>query len=540
MRGRIIRKMMQEAIPKTWVDIMAYIVVLGIIYGIMYTSNPFQISETDHDTAIVFLDANAGILVTIFTVTMGVTMLGIQFRAQSYTMLGLVQHIKDKVVYGFIATFLILITVSIAALIFPELIKPTHVAPHIAIGTFFSLLYLVGYVYYMTYKIQPDPVMRQIISDIDKIKTKDIINDKNADATHALDVWEQVMLGAVKNDNTRVFKTGIKSMLGEVICRMKSCKNKSEKEKILDYFYERIGSVVRACVRENRGRFVTHVVRYLYESDELTQDGALLQNVKLTLSTRIHGEIVWESYACENSKTMDSGWSLLESMMRKYMENELENNDAYGDVWKSFHIFLGRLAARPYSDVQLGFYEPYMRKWNTYRKQFKKIELLRTRQFDSLALWEKVMGHAVQHQANWMLGLGITNMCKAIQDEDDEQVRIKLEDALTRSVCGPWDEAHWVNYAMLFLDKLFMGDKHDRWPKSTWAHVMIHAVQKQNTVLVEHGLYGSRYLTNLEDRKFFWDELLPEMRKCIGRELSKNLVDDARERLIPIAMRNAT
>ena len=127
------------------------------------------------ETAISFLIADIGMLVTVLTVTMAMTMLEIQFRAQSYTMLSIIQHVRDKVIYGFVLVAMSMIAFVSIPLVFPDIIDPLHATPYAVVGTMFTLIYLTGYVYYMIGKAQPEKVIKDIIDQVTTIEPNDII-----------------------------------------------------------------------------------------------------------------------------------------------------------------------------------------------------------------------------------------------------------------------------------------------------------------------------------------------------------------------------
>lgn len=238
-----------------WFWISAFVILILIVHR--YGSD-FDIK--DEDSALAFLHVNIEVLVTMLTVTMGITLLGIQFRVQSYTMLALIKYVKDPIIYGFIATFVALIIFSMLATTTTLVFGPILAAQYAFVGTMFALAYLAGYIYYMIYKIQPSQVLRHTYQDMEKQIMKYIENTdekkKKSDSREleGFEVWEQIMIRAIEADNISIFKQGIK-MIFE-LWEKHIINDKNMNPNSAKIFSELINTVALSCVKEERGRFV--------------------------------------------------------------------------------------------------------------------------------------------------------------------------------------------------------------------------------------------------------------------------------------------
>ncbi|ABK76767.1 hypothetical protein CENSYa_0122 [Cenarchaeum symbiosum A] len=218
-----------------------------VISLIILSLYPIDGNIANDDVANILM-INAEILVTTLAVTLGATLLGIQFRAQSYTMIGMIHQMKNYVLYTFIFIFISLIVLSTMTVVYitylpgdsmksteGEHADPEHkivvVLPFIFLGTSFSMLYLAGYVYYIINKLQPDQMMAEVVKDMNnalfiendnfaidlfKIVNEDLdrenLSKKYHDIKTKFAVWEQIMLRAVELNNILIFKMGLEKM----------------------------------------------------------------------------------------------------------------------------------------------------------------------------------------------------------------------------------------------------------------------------------------------------------------------------------------
>ena len=236
-------------------------------------------SNLDEKNAYDFIYANIQILVTIFAVTLGATLLGLQFRAQSYTMLALIKAMKNHVVYGFILIFLSLIIFNMFAVIFPFIFFPIDdisiLASLAMIGTIFSVICLIGYVYYMIKKVQPLEILSDVQQEMEKISWNDngliIKPDDNEDEMMKwYDIWEQIMTRSVELDNRYVFRQGMCIILTILDKPIRNyLKNSSEIDPTSHledpdpHITKYLKSILVSCIEIQRNRFVDDFFKLL-------------------------------------------------------------------------------------------------------------------------------------------------------------------------------------------------------------------------------------------------------------------------------------
>lgn len=169
---------------------------------------------TDESRASTFLVTNAELLVTILAVTMSFTVLGLQFLAESYTPRALARYLRDKIIVGFPVLYIILISLNLISAAVPMIIPPIKFLQFAVIGTIFSLVYLVAFVYHVIRKIQPERVIFETSNDILSDVWKQIIRyggrvDLSSSALRPFIVLEQIMVKAVTNNDIFSFAHGL-------------------------------------------------------------------------------------------------------------------------------------------------------------------------------------------------------------------------------------------------------------------------------------------------------------------------------------------
>ncbi|ABK76752.1 glycosyltransferase involved in cell wall biogenesis [Cenarchaeum symbiosum A] len=212
--------------------------IFGIVFIITYYLHVYD-QRFELKNAADILIINVEVLVTVLSVTLGATLLGIQFRAQSYSMLFLMKQINNLVVYLFVGIFVSQVIINLGFIIWiPEKDLDVYI-PFVFLGTVFSMFYLVGYIYHMIHKLHPHEIMNEVGRDINKIvleigkckKRNDnsytspftTVNLDNWNAImlkekshrseyEKFDVWKEIMLRTVKNDNVTLFKKGLEKI----------------------------------------------------------------------------------------------------------------------------------------------------------------------------------------------------------------------------------------------------------------------------------------------------------------------------------------
>lgn len=221
-----------------------YWVFFVIVAGLSVTGITNYINNENQSQLHSLLQINAQILATILTVTLGITLLGLQFRAQLYTTAGLVKHINDKVVFGFII-------IIVSNIMFNLIISTTQTNPpqwivnFAILGTFFSLLYHIAYIYHIIYKLQPSQFLndnyekmkdelkkitnRTYEMNIDDVADDDI--EDNKIQTEPFRIWEDVMNKTNNTISMNDLSNGIDMMFNILNDKIKEI-NKKQKSKI--------------------------------------------------------------------------------------------------------------------------------------------------------------------------------------------------------------------------------------------------------------------------------------------------------------------
>lgn len=214
-------------------------------------------------------------LTTVFVVTLGVTLLGLQFRTQSYTFVGMLEFLNDKTVYSFIFIYIGNIVFITAAVTLHELEPFLNWIVNFSIGgLFFSLMYGAGYVYYMVYKLQPS----QIFHDIYKKIRSSQLNEKSSgsDKEFTLDdkpliMWEDMLIkhnDDFENEFKSIFVI-LKSKLEDV---GKGDNSEKKKNAIKHTMFKSINRVIHFYMNQGNRMIISNMLHVLYnESDYLRE-----------------------------------------------------------------------------------------------------------------------------------------------------------------------------------------------------------------------------------------------------------------------------
>lgn len=213
-----------------------------------------------------FLYINAGILATMMIVTLGVTLLGLQFRMQSYTMTGSIDYVNDKVVYGFIVMFIGNIMFSVITAIQPSFFpSPQSLTPFVITGTFFSLCYHAAYTYHVIYKLQPSQILNDtnqkminaissITKDVGKLRknTKKISSRSSRLAynikNESFEIWKDVTKKAISTGDTDTFTDNLNIILGLV----KKEKTLNDDINLAEFLSDYISDIMEYCLECNQ------------------------------------------------------------------------------------------------------------------------------------------------------------------------------------------------------------------------------------------------------------------------------------------------
>ena len=192
--------------------------LIGITGTFVFFGSDYKF--TNESDAIDFLNVNAEILVTILAVTMSFTLLGLQFLAKSYTPRALRTYLKDIVIWGFPVLYVALITLSMFSVTigvtFPVTtpIHPVEFIQYAFLGTFFSLVYLICFIYYVSEKIQPEKIIKDTVKTIQDDYWKVIVEDKRKfNSTKRkfkpFIILEQTLFKSIINNDIVSFEQGL-------------------------------------------------------------------------------------------------------------------------------------------------------------------------------------------------------------------------------------------------------------------------------------------------------------------------------------------
>ena len=207
------------------------------------------------------LYTSAGIFATMLAVTLGVTLLGVQFRSQSYTMSGMLEYMRDKVVYGFITVFIAGTVLSMAMaedqgsilsiiITGSPVSSPGWIASYTIVGISLALCYHAAYIFHLVYKLQ----LSQMLSDNEK-KIKKYLRKRDLDRLYTrFEIWEGIMEKAVETRNRTIFDKGMASAFGTI-------RESITDPRTFNVFSECVENVCKSCMDRAQYRFVDTYVR---------------------------------------------------------------------------------------------------------------------------------------------------------------------------------------------------------------------------------------------------------------------------------------
>lgn len=257
-----------------WIASVAGAIIIVSQFGSLF-------ALTDEDSAIAFLNTNAGLLATILAVTLSFMLLGLQFLAESYTPRALAGFMKDRVVYGFLILYITLIALSMVSTIFPSLLAPSQYVQYAIIGTLFSLVYLAAFVYHVVRRIQPENLIRHTLADVkdDEVLNQIIEHEGSMvvllPAFKPFIILEQTLIKAISNDDIFSFVQGIEPLYVKLDAYLKKLYDKHKGNERSPYakqslhvhrFFARSFTQLEAeCFSHNREQFITlHLVNLFY------------------------------------------------------------------------------------------------------------------------------------------------------------------------------------------------------------------------------------------------------------------------------------
>ena len=428
----------------------------------------WEITNIESEAAISFFHTNLGLLVTMFTVTMAMTMLEIQFRAQSYTMLSIIQHVKDWVIYGFVSMMIMLIMFS-TIILTTNMINPAHALPYAAMSTIFAIVYLAGYVYYMIGKAQPEHVMRDVVRDVINIKPHDIITHAQMDENKKLKifhVWEHLMLRAVQTDNTYVFKAGIGPMSDVAISSIRDCAE-DEKDKVGKLFFQHMLPVILSCVRADRDRFIRLFMDHFKKFSDPVPKNLSGYSARRLMMLHLWDHVMREAIIRGNLRIMRYGMLTINHMSTQYVKSQGM------DARLFFHTYVRRLVEYAFANDSREFLGLYLNDWSKHYLSLRSETI--PYQYTPLAIWEHITMHACKFGDSYMFGRAISGMRDVITKDDE------LVDSLTRISKIMLKSDNSFLLSMAFLDGT---NNMAVFPTQSWKNIAWDALIDKNQTLL--------------------------------------------------------
>lgn len=420
----------------------------------------------DTETAISFLIADMGMLVTVLTVTMAMTMLEIQFRAQSYTMLSIIQHVRDGVIYGFVLVSMSMIIFISMPLVFPNIVDPLYAAPYAVVGTVFTLIYLTGYVYYMIGKAQPEKVIKDIIDEVMTIEPDDIIKHASEEKKIKIfHVWEHLMLRAVKTDDTYAFKAGIGPLMSTAHSNITKCNGK-EKDMVGRMFFQHLHPVVLASVRSDKDRFIRLFMDNMYKYSEKIPKETSEYSTRRLMMFHLWQHVMREALDRNNVRIIKYGMRVMYKIMNKY------NGDDKLYACAFIHRSLHKLVIHSFTVKSSEFLNLYLDEWNIYYNLLKDNNI--KYKYDPLSIWENIMMKTATDGDCWTYGYGAFKMSEIIK-ADDYKLCASLHKVVDHAIC--------TNYSFICIMSLL--DEMDYIPLTVWQKIARYGAESGNMFILE-------------------------------------------------------
>ena len=331
---------------------------------LIHITDLLELSDLDKNNAISFLYTNIGALVTIFAITMSVTLLGLQFQAHSYTMVGLIQSIKHRVVYGFISVFLVLVWFSLIAATHPSLINPVTAVPYAVLGTIFSLLYVPGYIYFIAYRVQPEQIIKTIAKDFKNIELQIIAGESDilSKKPRSFQVWEQIMYRAMENYNIVVFKSGMEMILASALRCRQSCQEE-QRDPVGRFFITYISGIMTTAVRTDRKRFVSLFMFHFKKTYEsIPENGDLHAHRHMIF--HIWEQTMNEAILLRNTWIQRLGMFSMQDVIEKCMQQTDSRQTKLAIEF--LHTYIYRLTYTALYEGHDNFLVLYMENWPRY------------------------------------------------------------------------------------------------------------------------------------------------------------------------------
>ena len=236
----------------TKVVILAGIISVGAFLLLPHLIHLYPSNDTNQTSALLL--SNSEILTTIFAITVSVTLIGVQYLAQTYTPRSIKDYFKEPFFAGFVALYIFSILFNLTIGSFPATFSQSTFVFLSFILLFFCLLYLVAYPFHEISKIQPEHVLERISSCIPKnlfeiISTNPYRSNEVNSAREPFIVLEQMTIQSIRNNDYEIYKQCLYCLTATTLKLIDQAKEEYHKTKNEDLLAERTDEIVQFSYR---------------------------------------------------------------------------------------------------------------------------------------------------------------------------------------------------------------------------------------------------------------------------------------------------
>ncbi|MDA7953047.1 MAG: hypothetical protein MPJ05_04405 [Nitrosopumilus sp.] len=455
-----------------------------------------MVAEIPVHDASTFLHTNIEILVNTFAVTLGITLLGFQFRAQSYPVQVLMKYIKDRVVCGFIGIFIGLISLNMVfgfmfasdPALEPEIGRYV-LLPMMGL-TAFALYYLAGYIFFMVEKTHQKYILEYIKHEIEEITLKIERDDQDryGDALNTpFQIWEQVALKAVADRNVYIFYECM-----DVIFEVRDgFLDKNRARKWNKFLLDLLRAVMIQCVKMDRVRmtesFLSRPAMPSRNSVSSIMDADGNLNYENVLLAKVWTTLMRDAITYNDDILYMCGEYMIRAADTNMRNCERDGIRA-GAVVDFFHAQFSSLVGHAISNDHRAYTKRYL---DFLFQEFHHIAREPVLYPYAVATWETIVSHAQDDKNYRVFEIGVTRMLYYVDrilgmdGVDAGRVTGEFDAAMTRlakRLCAQWDAR--------YVDVLFR--KYPSWraerPDAAWARVMDEAVRRGDPEVFAAGI----------------------------------------------------
>jgi hypothetical protein len=142
---------------------LKFVIYVGIVLLVFFFLVPhyFQL-KPDPTAAASLLVSYSELLTTIFAITISVTLIAVQYLAETYTPRSVTGYFNDSFFAGFIFLYVFSISLDLSVASFPQTFQPSIFVWGSLVLLLFCLVYLVAYPFHVISKLQPARALERI------------------------------------------------------------------------------------------------------------------------------------------------------------------------------------------------------------------------------------------------------------------------------------------------------------------------------------------------------------------------------------------